>query len=417
MSEHARLSPSGSGRWMRCPASVNLTQGLHGESEAAAEGTRAHVVLERALKLWIATGEDIVPMDDCDNEEMQEHIQTMFDYVVGIYEDTPGDDKHILIETRVDLHYMTKRDDLWGKADIIIYSDHFIDCLDLKYGEGIFVPADSSQNRIYLLGAMSMLMKKSKGDIPWTSVRSIIMQPRYPDKDGNTIRIQEYDPQELIEWKDQVLLPAAIATDDPNAQPIAGKEQCQFCLAKSTCPAVAAKVNELCSVFEPVLEEQPDGTMLTIEPTDMLSVDRLIEVHDNIPFISGYLAAVSKRLRILLEARDPELAGKLKLVRSHKTNMWTLEGEELATQLMKGTGRILKADLYKSVVISAPQALKLKSLKPAQKAKLQKFIKKSEGSLSIVPDSDPRANAFPPVMFEDQTEVASEQPEEEFDFL
>lgn len=417
MSEHARLSPSGSGRWMRCPASVNLTQGLHGESEAAAEGTRAHVVLERALKLWIATGEDVVPMDDCDDEEMQGHVQDMFDYVVERYELMPGDDTRILIETRVDLHYMTGRDDLWGKADVILYNDHFIDCLDLKYGTGIFVPADGSQNRIYLLGVMSMLMEKSKGDIPWTRVRSIIMQPRYPDKDGNTIRFQSYDPQELIEWKDQVLLPAAIATDDSNAQPIASKEACLFCLAKSTCPAVSAKVKELCSVFEPVVGKTSGKVIHGATPKpDMLSVDRLIEVHDNIPFISGYLKAVSERIRMLLEARDPGLAGKLKLVRSHKTNMWIFEGEELATQLMKGTGRILKTDLYKSVIISAPQALKLKSLKPAQKAKIQKFIKKSEGSLSIVPDSDPRSNAFPPVQFEDQTKVASEQPEE-FDFL
>ena len=396
---------------MRCAASINLTQGLHegAESEAAAEGTRAHTVLERALKMWLATGEETVPLEGCDNEEMQEHIQDMFDYVIERYELMPGDNKVMLIEVKVSLHYMTMRDDLWGKADVIIFNDQFIDCLDLKYGKGLFVKADTSQNRIYLLGVMSMFMKASKGKIPWESVRSTIMQPRYPDDDDKTIRFQDFDPDYLIEWKDDTLLPAAKATDDPNAVPVAGTEQCRFCLAKPTCPAVEKKVAELCSVFEPVDGYHP----MTVDVADpnALDIDKLLEVHDNIPFISGYLTAVTKRVRELLEARDPALAGKLKLVRSRQQNKWSLSDEEVAVELLKGTGRLLKGELYKQVIISAPAALKLKQLKPAQKKKLQSFITKSEGSLSIVPDSDPRANAFPVLEFE---KVGSAQP---FDFL
>ena len=400
---------------MRCPASVNLTQGLHegSESEAAAEGTRAHTVLERALKTWLATGDETVPIDGCDDTDMQEHVQDMFNYVVERYELMPGGNKVVMIETRVDLHYMTMRDDLWGKADVIIYNDKHIDCLDLKYGKGLFVKADTSQNRIYLRGVMSLLMKQSKGAMPWESVRSTIMQPRYPGSDGTTVRFLDFDPNDLINWKDTVLLPAAKATDAPG-EPVAGEEQCRFCLAKSACPAVRKKIESLCSVFEPVGKEI-DYTELLATAPDTMDIDRLIEVHDNAPFIQGYLTAISKRIREMLEARDPALKGKLKLVRSRQQNKWSLEGDELATKLMKGTGRILKADLFKSVIISAPQALKLKSLKPAQKKKLQSFIVKSEGSLSIVPDSDPRTNAFPVLEF-DAVKVAPEQPES-YDFL
>jgi len=413
MSEHARLSPSGSSRWMRCAASINLTQGLHEstESEAAAEGTRAHTVLEKALKTWLATGDETVPLEGCDDTDMQEHIQEMFNYVLSRYELMPGTGKIIMIETKIDLYYMTMRDDLWGKADVIIYNDKHIDVMDLKYGKGLFVKADTSQNRIYLLGAMSFLMQQSKGGIPWESVRSTIMQPRYPDSDGKTIRFLDFDPNELITWKDNVLLPAAKATDWPQAIPVAGEEQCRFCLAKPTCPAVAAKVKDLCSVFEPV--EIAPGTE-TIPTPDNLDIDKLLEVHDQIPFIQGYLTAVSKRIRELLEARDPALKGKLKLVRSRQANKWSLPDDELSTELMKGTGRMLKADLFKSVIISAPQALKLKSLKPAQKKKLQEFIVKSEGSLSIVPDSDPRTNAFPVLEFD---KVGSDPTSESYDFL
>ncbi len=417
MTEHARLSPSASDRWMACAASVQMTEDIieAKESEAAAEGNRAHTLLEEALKIWIATGDDVVI---CEDDEMREYIQDVLYYVIERYETMPGGERVIEVETKVNLHYMTGRTDLWGKADIIIWNDTHIDVLDLKYGKGLFVPTDTSQNRIYILGVMSKFMKASKGQVPWESVRGTIMQPRYPDSNGKTIRFLDFDPNELVEWKDTVLLPAAVATDRPGG-PIAGKKQCQWCVAKPTCPAVEAKVKDLCSVFEPVFTEISPGTVITHEvpaDPDLLDIDKLLEVHDNIPFIEGYLKAVAKKIREMLEARDERLKGILKLVRSRQQNKWSLEDDELAIELMKGTGRMLKADLFKSVVISAPQALKLKTLKPAQKKKLQSFIVKSEGSLSIVPDSDPRTNAFPVLVFEDKSAPGGGS-DEGFDFL
>ena len=413
MSEHARLSPSASERWLACAASVSMTEAIleSRESAAAAEGTRAHEVLEETLKTWIATGEFDV---ECDDEEMRENIALVATYVIAQFESIP--DATMLIETRVDLHYMTGRADLWGKADIIIYNDQFINVLDLKYGQGIFVPADTSQNRIYILGVMSRLMKESRGDIPWEQVIGTIMQPRYADKDGKTNRFIMMPPEELIKWKDEVLVPGAEATDNPGG-PIAGKKQCTFCLAKPNCPAVQQKVADLCSVFQPV---DATGTVLINnlpvekpEP-DTMDIDKLIEVHDQIPFIEGYLKAVSKKIRDLLEARDNRLVGKLKLVRSRQTNKWGIDDDKLLEVLTVGAGKIPKNQLTKQVVISAPQALKLKSLKPAQKARMQELITKSEGSLSIVPWTDGRSNEFPELPFEAAPEGGSD---EGYDFL
>lgn len=394
MSEHARLSPSASERWLRCAASVNMTHGA-GSSDSAAtrEGTAAHEVLENALKMWIATGDETV---ECADDEMRENIQEVFDYIVERYETMKGGNKVILVEQKVSLHYSTGRDDLWGKADVIIMNDKHIDVLDLKYGKGIYVEADTSQNRIYALGAMAAAMKKSKGEAPWESVRSTIIQPRFRDKDDKMVRYRDFTPDELLDWCEDVLVPAAKATDVPG-EPIPGEKQCQFCPAKATCPAVAKRVQDLCSVFEPA---SPGALPTAEDPADM-GIERLIEVHDNEPFIQGYLKAVNARLRTLLEARDPALMGKLKLIRSRQQNVWTIDQDELLTELTHGKGRILKKDLTKEVVLSAPAALKLKSLKPAQKKRMQEYIKKSEGSLTIVPDSDSRPNAFPALPFED----------------
>ena len=49
--EHARLSPSAASRWISCPASVRLLEGLEQapSSPYAAEGTKAHALAELRL--------------------------------------------------------------------------------------------------------------------------------------------------------------------------------------------------------------------------------------------------------------------------------------------------------------------------------------------------------------------------------
>lgn len=420
MSEHARLSFSASDRWLRCTASVPLTEKIREESTsaAAAEGTIAHMWLERSLTNWLATGDETVLCDH--SEEMKDHLQKCMDYVIATYEAMSGKNKKIELEVKVDLHYLSNRFDLWGTSDVIISSDSHIDVIDLKYGSGMFVEADTTQNRLYILGAMARHMKDTKGDTPWVTVTSTIMQPRYADSDGEIFRSKEFYPDELGEWFDNVVLPAAEATDDATIAPVAGAKQCQWCLAKPTCPAVQKKVSDLCSVFQPVDASGPvliNNIPATIaDQVPDMDVDRLLEVHDNAPFIEGYLKAVAARIRSMLEARDPALEGKLKLVRSRQQNKWDCDAETLLADLTKGKDRITKKMLVTETVVTAPQALKLKSLKPAQKARLQEHITKSEGSLSIVPYADERPNAFPPIVFEDTT-TESAPAGAPFDFL
>ena len=77
-------------------------------------------------------------------------------------------------------------------------------------------------------------------------------------------------------------------------------------------------------------------------------------------------------------------------------------------------GYIPKKKFVKEVPLTASQMLKLK-LNKEQTARVQQFIEKTEGSLTIVPWADERPNAFPPIEFEDHTaKVASPQP---YDFL
>jgi hypothetical protein len=66
MSGHAVLSPSSAERWMTCPGSVVLTEGLEDKgSDAAEEGTAAHELAERILsgKLPESAPADMAPED------------------------------------------------------------------------------------------------------------------------------------------------------------------------------------------------------------------------------------------------------------------------------------------------------------------------------------------------------------------
>jgi len=49
--KHSKYSPSGAHRWVNCPASIKLCEGLESKSSKyAAEGTDAHEVCEYFLK-------------------------------------------------------------------------------------------------------------------------------------------------------------------------------------------------------------------------------------------------------------------------------------------------------------------------------------------------------------------------------
>lgn len=55
MSDHARLSPSGSKKWFACPGSLTLESFVPNESnEYSDDGTACHAVLEAALKAFLA---------------------------------------------------------------------------------------------------------------------------------------------------------------------------------------------------------------------------------------------------------------------------------------------------------------------------------------------------------------------------
>jgi len=404
MAQHARLGPSASERWLACPASVNLQAAFENKSSAAAnEGTQAHEVVEKLLQAWM--NGDVIEQTKAAvgvSEEMLSAAMVAWDYVVSLsqkYEDM-GVNTVVYLEERVDPHYYTGRNDMFGTADIIVEAGEDLHVIDFKYGKGVYVPAyENPQLKIYGLGAMSPNAEENRGAHGFKRVFCTIIQPRNLGKENDAVRTHAYSVDELELWAADVLNPAAKATDDTNTIPVAGEEQCRWCLAKSTCPAASEKVLKLCSVFEPV-QKVEDLSTLANSTADQLTVEQLASIVENAPFITGWLKAVNDRVRSMLE--NHEAVPGLKLVRGRRMNKWSLPDAEILEQLSKGKGHIPKKDLQQMKLLSAPNMLKNKSLKPAQKERMQAVIIKSEGTLSIAAESDERPNAITPIVFEEQ---------------
>jgi len=330
---------------------------------------------------------------------MLEGAQLVLDHVKEIT--AKHTDVAVFLEERVDLHYWTARKDLWGTADIIIEADDELYSIDYKYGKGLFVKADdNAQLKIYALGAMAPGAEDHGGKHGFKHVTCTIIQPRNTGPNDEPIRSVGYFAKELEVWAADVLAPAAKATDS-DALPVAGESQCQWCLAKPTCHAAADKVLKLCSVFEPV-QKVEDLSTLANSSADSLTVEQLASIVENAPFITGWLKSVNDRVRKMLE--NHEAVPGLKLVRGRRMNKWNMDDAVLIAHLCKagGKGKILQADLVESKPISAARALKLKNFNVQQKKRMQECISKSEGTLSIAPESDERPNAIAPMVFEAQ---------------
>lgn len=234
--EHAKLSASGSKRWMACPGSVVL-EALFPESESpyAEEGTRAHELAEAKLRYLIGH----IQREDYDETyksvsdalqpgqitEMERYVDNYTDYVMDLYQGLclKHKDARAYIEERVDYDEYVPGG--FGRIDCIILAGKELHIADLKYGKGVAVDAvENPQQRLYALGAL-----QEYGDIyEIEQITTHIVQPRL-----NSITTENLTRDELESWGEAIKPVAADAYKDTRLYK-AG-EHCQFCRARATC--------------------------------------------------------------------------------------------------------------------------------------------------------------------------------------
>lgn len=218
---HARLSASGSARWLACPRSVALEESIkEAPSSYAEEGTQAHNLAEKKLKAW---RDDMVFTAKLCPPDMDDYTDAYRDYCIQVMKSMKGHTE-MLIEKTLDFGQYVPHG--FGTGDCCIVGAEEAHVIDFKYGMGVRVEAEgNSQLRLYALG----LIEGYWWAYGFKTVTLHIFQPRI----GN-IQSFTYSVWDLIDWGNSVVKPQARKAWENTGEFNSGPH-CRFCKAQGSC--------------------------------------------------------------------------------------------------------------------------------------------------------------------------------------
>jgi hypothetical protein len=262
-----------------------------------------------------------------------------------------------------------------------------LEIIDYKDGLGVVEAYRNPQLEIYALGALA-----SRTHLPQT-VRLTIIQPKLRSKKLEGITYYDLPVSELLERVPAALKAEAAATDDPNAPLVPGEAQCKYCKAKGNCPALQAKLWEMIPEMN-----FPDLSVIAVVPDPVQMTDlRIRNIMEAAPLIRSMLEGVEKEALRRFEAGQT-IEG-LKAVRGRGGNrQWNADDEVMAEKLKKMG--VPKETLWKKTLITPTQVEKVVwEKKTGEKVQLtdrqlklisSEYVKKADGKITIVPESDER---------------------------
>lgn len=363
------MSPSSSERWLNCTPSARLAEAAGSKtSEYAEEGTTAHELAEYALKSWIygtfypECDELPVPDEIAKNkyysEEMRDAVGEYVNFVVEEFYEMGkgplGGSVATYLEEKLDISKFAPES--FGSPDVTLVSPSILHIIDLKYGKGVKVPAESPQFKMYALGALA---KFNNGSIKY--VRMSVGQPRLHHND--TIEMSVPD---LLDWATKILQPKAKLAYEGKGKQVVGS-WCQFCPVKATC---RAQKDEIVHDFE----EHPDTLVMTDE---------------EIVYMLGKLDRYKSWLESLNQyAYSEAMKGKkwegYKLVEG-RTARKIVEPDKVRNILLK---EYLEDEVLNISLKGITDLEKLVG-KKVFNAKLGEYVKSQPGAPKLVPDSHP----------------------------
>ena len=382
---HAKLSPSGAHRWMRCPGSVALEAPFPDDSSVfAAEGTLAHLLASDELDGVKPACERIGEQHTVDGFDFtvdKVMVAYVEDYVKLVREYAEGG--VLLVEQKVPIGHLTGEEGATGTSDAVIVhaNEGRLTVVDLKYGMGVRVmAAENEQAMMYALGALERYEQLAD----FTDVCMVIHQPRLNSVAEHWIRVDD-----LLKFAQKVreasgAVYAAINSREFPAIPWEssflepGDKQCKFCKAarNAGCPALDAVVAETYDEIAPAAE--PDDFRDLGDNALAVAMGRieLVEL-----WCKGIRAEVERRL-----TKGLDVPG-YKLVEGRKGNRAWSNAKDAEKRL----SAVLKRDeMYEEKLISPATAEKLLKKDPEGLALLDELTHRPEGKLSVAPVTDAR---------------------------
>ena len=378
--KHALLSASSAARWLHCPPSARLTEGMPDTAgPSAAAGTLAHAVAELKLRKRFVRGVGPQKYRAAMKRFGEEHARLAAEHGEGAigtwtemeratdeyleavneiamaYPSLP----YVALEQTVDFSPWVP--DGFGTADALILGDGTLHVVDFKFGRGVAVEAEGNpQMRLYALGAL----ERYRLIYGVNAVRMTIVQPR----NGGVSHAEPMAVPALLAWAETYVKPRAALAAKGEGD-FAPGEWCRFCKAKATCRARS----DASLALEGFERRKPPLL------TDAEVGEALRRAHD----LKSWLTDIEDyALGTLLAGGD--IPG-WKAVEGRSVRAWT--DQEAAFQAAKAAG-IDEALLYKRVPVTL--AALEKDIGKAAFAPLLPYVTTPPGKPTLAPESDRR---------------------------
>ena len=351
------LRASAASRWIACPASARLSALMPyvEGGEAAKIGTAIHALAETCFKdqsdpmTLIGTVVEGITMTEENCDFAKQYLEAIF----NIYNDHEWHCEGVVEEF---LPYQdTPNVKVGGTADFIgiCKSWRKLIIADLKTGRG-YVDADNEQLKLYALAALEG--EKLYQDID--TIELIIIQPHHGE-----VRKHTMTTQELVDWEHYVLIPAIENALNPLFQPVPSDSACQYCNARTICPAQA----NLAEV------------VATAPPVEMLSEAQISVLLTKFDMVEGYIKAVRDHALKRMESGSVIDGWQLQPKRALRS--WTDEWQAYAGLLALG---LTEEQVTKNELITPAQAEKL--LTKDQRLGLEALTSRISSGLTLARD-------------------------------
>lgn len=350
------IRPSGIARTIACPASVRLSALVpYQESgEAAKIGTAIHALAEHCYMkdlnpaLFVNKVFEGIAMTEENCDFAQQHLQAIWDIMDELGKGTISVEQFLPYQE-------TSSYKCGGTADVIGISKEKRKLIiaDLKTGRG-YVDAESEQLKLYALAAM-------EGNNLYQDIDTIelwIIQPHHGE-----VRKHTMTTQELVDWEHYILTPAIENALNPAFPPVPSDSACQYCAAKTICPAQANMVE----------------VVHTAPPVEVLTEEQISVLLMKFDMVEDYIKAVKdhalKRMEKGAVIQGWQLAPKRAL------RSWTSEEEAKKHLLFLG---LSPEQITKTELITPAQADKL--LPKALKDSIEPLTSRISSGLTLARD-------------------------------